>query len=79
MHNINPTNPSHIQTESGYVSPVHDHEDYDGAGAFEGKQEDIERTKREIDQRKRVAYQMRGLHIRLVHKKVSLCGMFVMF
>ena len=68
-HNINPTNPLHIQTESGYVSPVHDHEDYDGAGL----PEDIERTKREIAQRKRVAYQMRGLHIRLVHKKVSLC------
>ena len=70
-HEVDPTNPLHIQTESGYVSPVHDH-NYDGAGAFQGKQEDIERTKQEIAQRKRVAYQMRGLHIQFTRRLVCV-------
>ena len=43
---------------------------HDGYSAYEGKEEDITRTKKEIAKRKRVAHQMRGLHLALVHKKV---------
>ena len=67
---IDGSDASRLQNDSGYVSAVHDHEHHDGYSAFEGKQEDIERTKKEIDRRKRVAYQMRGLHLALFHKKV---------
>ena len=61
---------SQFQTDSGYVSSVHDHEHHDGYSAFEGKEEDTQRTKEEIAWRKRVAHQMRGLHLALLHKKV---------
>ena len=74
---IDGSDASRFQNESRYVSAVHDHEHHDGYSAFEGKREDIERTKKEIDRRKRVAYQMRGLHLALTHKKVWLC--FVIF
>lgn len=74
---IDGSDASRFQTESGYVSSVHNHVDFDGYSAFEGKQEDIDRTKKEIARRKRVAYQMRGLDLALTHKKV--CYALYMF
>ena len=68
---IDPKDATHFQTDSGYVSSVHEHRhEHDGYSAYEGKEEDITRTKKEIAMRKRVAHQMRGLHLALVHKKV---------
>ena len=68
---LNPNNATHFMNESGYVSSVHEHHlQHDGYTAYEGKEEDIQRTKEEIAWRRRVTHQMRGLHLALVHKKV---------
>ena len=74
---LDPNNATHFMNESGYVSSVHEHHlQHDGYTAYEGKEEDIQRTKQEIAWRKRITHQMRGLHLALVHKKVWL--MFIL-